>query len=89
MHPVIINEANCNFTRPKDLEEAQCMEIRGFVGQIAGGSMDGENVVVVGWRPSEEDMERLKRGHPIYVSCIGGLPPHLLTTAFEEAVKPA
>jgi len=90
MSPVKFEQSNCEFGPPSDLHESQCMRIPGFKGQVNNGkSVDGAPLVVVAWKPSEEELIRLKEGHPIYLSVIGGLFPHFLTTDFKEAINPA
>ena len=89
MTPVSFPEANCNFKAPPDLEESQCMTIPAYKGIIERGSVEGAPIVVVAWKPSIEELEILKRGGPIFLSMLGGLPPHFLTTQFEEAIRPA
>jgi len=89
MNPVNFPQANVVYGPPPSLDESQCRRIPAYRAQITGGSCDGEDVVVVAWKPDEEDMEKLMQGGVVYLSCIGGLPPHYLTTDFELAKKPA
>lgn len=89
MIPIAFPEANMNFKAPDDLEESQCATIPAYRGKIAGGSVDGIDVVVVAWLPSSEDLRRLAQGEPIFLSVVGGLPPHFLTTDFYTATHPA
>ncbi len=65
------------------------MSIPGYVGEIKSGSVDGCIVVVVAWQPSLADIQKMIDGHPIYLSCIGGLTPHFLTMDFHSATHPA
>lgn len=71
------------------MEEAQCKPIKAYAGPVDGGSLDGSLMVIVAWKPEPRDLERINRGEPIYISMIGGLAPHFLTTSFEEARRPA
>ena len=80
---------NSRFGPPADLAESQCSAVNAHVGTIKGGSMDGETCVVVCWQPTPEERERICSGIPIFLSIIGGLPPHYLSTSFEEATHPA
>lgn len=89
MNPVNFPEANHTFGPPADLVESQCMSVPAHVSIVRGGSVDGTAVVVVAWKPDAIDMERLQSGEPIYLSMLGGLAPHFLTTRFEYAIKPA
>ena len=38
----------------------------------------GEIQVHVAWQPDEVDLARLAHGGTVWLTCIGGLPPHLL-----------
>jgi hypothetical protein len=88
MSPVDFEQSNCVFGPPPDLAEEQCSSIHAFQGIVKGGSCDGVAVVVVAWKPSSEELEKLNQGSPIFLSCLGGLPPHFLTTDFESAKHP-
>jgi hypothetical protein len=89
MTPIKSKEANTQFGPPPGLAESQCMTIPAFVGKVQGGSVDGCDIVVVAWQPSAEELGQLAAGKPIFISMIGGLAPHFLTTDFEQAIKPA
>lgn len=91
MIPIKFKESNCQFGPPKDLDPSQCMTVSAFQGEVKNpnSSMDGCPVVVVAWKPSLTDIELLKEGQPIYLSMIGGLPPHFLSMSFEAATNPA
>lgn len=88
MECVHFPEANRRFVAPSDLAESQCQTAVGYVGIISGGSVDGSTVVVVAWKPSLEELNRLIEGAPIFLTCMGGLPPHFLTTDFHNATHP-
>lgn len=87
MIPTDFKESNIKFNPPLDLEESQCKTIFGYHGILHGGSCDGSNVVVTAWKPTVEELKKLNDGCPIYLCCIGGLPPHYLCTSFEEAIS--
>lgn len=89
MTPVHFPESNARFGPPSDLAESQCMTIHAYHGKISGGSVDGATVVVTAWKPSPEEIEKISKGSPIFISCLGGLPPHFLTTDFDTAVHPS
>jgi len=89
MTPQTFPEANINFVAPPGLEESQCMTIGGFQGRVRGGSLDGAPVSVVAWKPTQCELELIKEGKPIFLSFIGGIPPHFPSMSFEEAIKPA
>lgn len=89
MTPVKFPEANSRFGPPPNLTEEQCGTIHAYQGRVARGSVEGSLLVVVAWKPSEAELAALNAGAPIFLSCIGGLPPHFLCTSFAEAVNPA
>lgn len=82
-------EANTVYRPPADLEESQCSSIAAFQDVVQRGSCEGTRLIVVAWQPSERELEDLKAGGPVFLSMLGGLQPHFLTTRFEEAVCPA
>ncbi len=89
MIPVYFPEANKVFGPPKDLTEEQCSKVHAFVGEVQGGGCDGMGMIVVAYEPSPYDLEVLNNGGKVYLSCLGSLPPHFLTTSFERAIAPA
>lgn len=88
MIPVSFPEANSKFGPPPELDASQCLTIHAWVGPVKGGSLDGATAVVTAWKPSPQDIERMQGGAPIFLACLGGLPPHFLCTDFEEAKNP-
>lgn len=88
MTPTNFPEANCVFGPPPGLDESQIFKIPAYRGVRLGGNLDGSDVVVVAWTPTEEEIERLKSGYPVFVSMVGGLAPHFLTTDFKIAIQP-
>lgn len=88
MTPTDFEHSNCIFGPPKDLEKSQCMSIHAYSGQVLGGSVDGSHVVVVAWRPNEQELKDIAKGKPIFISMMGGLAPHFLTTNFNQAITP-
>lgn len=85
MNSTTFPEANCAFSAPDDLNEKQCMTIPAFAGQVESGSCDGARQVIVAWQPTPEELTALNAGAPVFLAVLGGLPPHYLTTSFEEA----
>jgi hypothetical protein len=65
------------------------MSVDAFASEALGGSVDGTPFVVVAWMPEPYELARLNDGHPIFLTCMGGLPPHFLSTTFEQATNPA
>ncbi len=89
MTPHHFPEANSHFGAPADLDESQCMTIPAYQGVVHGGSIDGIRQVVVAWLPDEQERARIAAGGPIFLSMMGGLAPHYLSTSFHEATHPA
>jgi hypothetical protein len=89
MTPTTFKEANTTFGPPEGYAEEQVHSIQAFVGQVKTGSVDGANQIITAWQPSVQDIENMIAGKPIYLSCLGVLPPHFLTTDFEQARNPA
>ena len=89
MNPATFPQANTKFGPPTDLAESQCLTIPAYMGRVQGGSVDGSTIVVVAWLPTAEELKQLNAGAPIYLSCMGGLPPHFISTDFDLATHPA
>lgn len=89
MTPAPFPESNAVFRRPPDMHEQQCQDVGAYWGEIQGGSLDGQRVVVVAWQPSPEEIAAIQAGKPVFLSTIGGLPPHFLSTDFHTATHPA
>jgi hypothetical protein len=89
MEPVHFPEVNAKFRAPSDLSEGQCKTIPSYTGTVNGGSLDGMTIVVTAWKPTEWELEQLNAGNPVFLTCIGGLPPHMMTTSFHHAIRPA
>lgn len=67
------------------MSEEQVKTIPGYIGELQGGNLDGGCVIVVAWKPTPDELIDLAQGKPVFLSCIGGLPPHFLSTSFEAA----
>lgn len=89
MHAVAFPQSNCNFGPPPSLTESQCRTIPAYTGIVERGSLESTKLVVVAHQPTEADRIRIAEGGPIFLTTFGGLPPHFLTTRFEEAVNVA
>lgn len=64
------------------------MTIHAYQGKVNGGSVDGSQIVVTAWRPSPEEVKAIIEGSLIFLSFLGGLPPHFATTEFQQAINP-
>lgn len=89
MNPVDFPESNANFGPPPDVTETQVATVRAYHGAVFRGSLQGAHIVIVAWKPTPEELRDITEGKPIFLSCIGGLPPHFLTTNFAEANSPS
>lgn len=87
MTPAEFPQCNTTFGPPSDMAESQVRTIPAYVGRVKDGSCDGAQMVVTAWFPDALDIVRLQQGHPIYLTFLGGLPPHVPTTSFEEATS--
>ena len=68
------------------MDESQVRSVPAYCASIKGGSLDGSNIVVVAWQPDADDIARIVAGEPIFLSMIGSLAPHFLTTKFNDAI---
>lgn len=82
-------QSNMAFGPPPGLDENQVQRVRAYHGTIQRGSVEGLKLVVVAWQPTFRELDDLNKGAPIFLTCIGGLPAHFLTTNFAEAINPA
>lgn len=89
MTPTDFPQANCTYRAPKGLEDSQVQPIRAYKGVVKSGSCDGTVMTVVAWLPSPEELLALAHGQPLYLTFLGGLPPHFPTTHFDQATNPA
>ena len=83
MSPTDFPQANATFGAASDLDESQIKSIRCRVGQLNGGPLDGAKQFVVAWQPDAEDLARLQNGGPMYISFLGGMPPHSVVTELD------
>ena len=89
MRPCDFNQSNTVFGPPPDLTKERCASIPAYVGEVAQGSCEGARLVVVAWVPSNEERAAIEQGSPLFLTMVGGLAPHFLTTDFEQATRPA
>ena len=85
MNPADFPESNCIFSYPKD--EVNVGELGAFAQEIIGGPFDGTVQIVVAWQPTLEEIEEIKSGKPVFIACLGHLPPHYVCTDFGTAVR--
>ena len=91
MMPLEFKGTNVTFQLPADLsgQKTKARAIRGRILQLNKGPLDGLAVAVVAYKPSPLDISRILAGQPIYISFLGGVAPHYLSTALEEALNPS
>lgn len=70
------------------MAESQVRVVPAFMGVVDRGSLEGITIVVTAWQPSAGDLEKLNQGGKVYLTFIGGLPPHMASTDFETAIHP-
>jgi hypothetical protein len=80
--PDIVNTV---YGTPEGLEESQVAPLPAFKGVVPTGNMEGSRFIVVAWKPTDEDIKRIFDGGKVYLTCIGILPPHFVSTDFKEA----
>lgn len=88
MTPIPFPQANTRYRPPAGYAESQIRSVLAYEGK-APNSLDGDKIVVVAHKPSAEDIARINAGEPIFLTMVGGLAPHCLTTSFEEAINTA
>lgn len=83
--------ANTIFGPPPGFAESQVLSVQAWEGEVEKGSLEGQEIVVVQWRPSADEIQQLQEGFPIYMTMFaaGKLIPHMLTTDFYSATHPA
>ena len=86
MTPVSFTQSNHVFGSPSDLP-GSCIDIEAHLSVVEQGIFEGTRRVVVAWKPTDEDLKKLLAGASIYLTCMGGLPPHFMSTSFEDAVS--
>lgn len=67
---------------PEGYSEEQVASTVAFAGQVSGSNMDGADVVIVAWQPSEDELALLLAGSPVFIGFLGGVPPHFVTACF-------
>jgi hypothetical protein len=87
MTPAAFDQSNAIFRAPDGLEESQCSAVRAYTGTLQGGSCDGVPITITAWHPNPQELAAIAAGAPIFLTFIGGLPPHCVTTSFAEATN--
>jgi hypothetical protein len=77
---------NTDIGPPKGLEESQVHRVKAYQGTVPGPhAIEGLPFTAVAWKPSKEELQDLLNGGNVYLTVIGGLPPHFLTTNIEHS----
>lgn len=84
MIPDNFEQQNTTFKSPPEMPES-CQDIKAFLGQAMGGVFDGAQICVTAWKPDAAELARLNQGGAVFLTVIGGLPPHRLSTSFKDA----
>lgn len=85
MTPTFFPEANKPFGPPVGMDESQVQTVHAYIGETTHGNLDGCIFVVTAWQPDAEELRQLMLGNPVFLTCIGGLFPHFITTNFKNA----
>jgi hypothetical protein len=84
MIPTNFPQANSKLDAPEDEAENHYPTAPAYVGAVKGGPLDGADLVIVAWQPSDEEREKIASGSPVFYVGIGGSFPHYLATEFPE-----
>lgn len=87
MQPTKFDEMNIVFGPPDGYSEQHVRSVPAFSGQITIGPFEGTQIAITAWKPSPEELAELNRGAPVFISFIGGLPPHYVGTSFNQVLK--
>lgn len=85
MKAVNFPQANITIGPPSELDESQCRTIRALAGTVETGSIEGSQFIIVCHEPTPEERLNIAAGANIYLTMLGGLSPHFLTTTIGEA----
>lgn len=89
MDCITFPEVNIRYGPPPGMTEDQVRTVHCWQGYAGRGSCDGSLMVVTAWQPRPEELAALNAGSPVFLTVLGGLPPHFITTNFAEATNPA
>ncbi len=78
---------NSGYVAPEGMTSDQVGSIPAFKGRINQGNLDGADYMVTAWKPSSDDLRVLNDGGSIFMTAINNLPPHFLSTSFNEATN--
>lgn len=80
MLPVNFEGTNTVLTKPEDMTDEQCLEVRAYC-DIDG---DGFPFYLTAWQPNKEDLEAINAGRPIMLKVVGKSMPPVCLYTFDE-----
>lgn len=84
MLPIDFEGTNKTFTKPDNMTDEQCSEIRAYVGT----DNDGFDFILLGFQLSVEDLEAVNAGRPIMLKIVGKTMPPVALYTFDENYEP-
>lgn len=82
----IPNFPNQRIGKPENLHESQCKDVMAVVHEIQGTNLDGLINFIMCYQLDDLEIASLqKNGGKLFMSCIGGIMPHMITMSIEEA----
>lgn len=87
MIPQEFEQSNVILGPPKGLNETHVKSLPMFRGETKQGPFEGGEFFVSVWKPTPLELEQLVEGGFVYLTMLGNVPPHVLTTSFEAATN--
>lgn len=87
MIPIDFPESNIILSKPSEMEDNQCCEIKAMTLVVDQGPNEGERKWITCWQPTDKDKEAIAMGMPIYISFFRLVPPHMPTTNLQLAIS--
>lgn len=78
MLPVDFEGTNVTFTKPPNMADDQCSDVRAFKGT----DNDGFPFILLAFQPNYEDIQAIKAGRPVMLKIVtaGPMPPVAMYT---------
>jgi hypothetical protein len=89
MNPIKFDECNTFFGPNTEMEDVKCEITPAWVGDAEGGSLDGLRMAVCAYKLDEHELKEILEGGYIYVTMVGGLSMHYMSTNFHDATHPS
>lgn len=87
MKPCQFPEANVTLHPPSGFAEVQVGSAPAFVGQVRGGSCDGQQISIMAWELDDDDMRELMVSRRVHLCVFGKMPAHRIGVSFQEALS--